>query len=273
VFFAWHDRSKPDRPFHSSLASSSDPGRPRPFPWIAHISPKFSQVAPWVIQNSEVKGLPSANGEGLMLFGQGATPDGHGAVSLAWVPLQPGREPDLSTIRYYQHGPDSTHRWTTNEVDATPLFKTRWFWSSLSVGRIAEPARWILLYQRTARPEAPDESIVARIARTPFDFSDETEAGEIPIFTPAKDGAYRVVGNDGTVLNRGYMHRERSPVPDGLDRLPPTIGGNGFAYGAYLLNRFTRWDAPTRTLTIYYLLSTGMPYQVQLMRSDIRIPD
>jgi hypothetical protein len=112
---------------------------------------------------------------------------------------------------------------------------------------------------------------VARIARTPSNFLDLTEAGELPIFTPAKDGAYGVVAGDGTVLHRGFIHRDQSPVADGLDRLPPTIGGNGFAYGAYLINRFTRWDAATRTLTIYYLLSTGMPYQVQLMRSQIRV--
>ena len=273
VFFAWHDLSKPDRPFHSSLASSPDPSRPGPFEWIAHLSPKFSQVAPWVITNSQVAGLPSTNGDGLILFGQGAMPDGHGGVYLAWVPLQPSLDPDLSGIRYYASAPGATRQWTTNEAGATPLFRTRWSWSSLSVGRIAVTGQWILLYQRTARPEAPEESIVARIARTPLDFPDPTEEGEIPIFTPSRDGAYRVVAADGTVLNRGFMHRERSPVADGLDRLPPTIGGNGFAYGAYLLNRYTRWDAATRTLTVYFLMSTGMPYQVQLMRSRIRFAD
>jgi hypothetical protein len=273
VFFAWHDLSKPNRPFHSSLASSPDPSQPTPFEFIAHISAKFSQVAPWVITNSDLTGLPSTNGEGLMLFGQGGTPDGHGGVFLAWVPLQPGLDPDLSRIRYYSNASDPTQRWTTNEANAIPLFKTRWFWSSLSVGRIAEIQRWIVLYQRTARPEAAEESIVARIARTPLDFLDATEAGEIPIFTPVKDGAYRAVADDGTVLNRGYMHRARSPVADGFDHLPPTIGGNGFAYGAYLLNRYTRWDGATGTLTIYYLMSTGMPYQVQLMRSQISVSD
>jgi hypothetical protein len=273
VFFAWHDLSRPDRPFHSSLASSPDPSKPTPFEWLAHISPKFSQVAPWVITNSEVADLPSTNGDGLILFGQGSTPDGHGGVFLAWLPLQSGRDPDLSKIRYYTKASDPVQRWTTNEADAIPLFKTRWFWSSLSVGKIAGIGRWILLYQRTARPEAPEESIVARIARTPPDFLDPTEAGEIPIFTPAKDGAYRVVADDGTVQNRGFMHRERAKVPDDLDRLPPIIGGNGFAYGAYLLNRYTRWDAATRTLTIYYVMSTGTPYQVQLMRSLLHIPN
>jgi hypothetical protein len=271
VFFAWHDLSRPGRPFHSSLASSPDPSRPVPFEWTAHLSTKFSQVAPWVIRNSDVPGLPSTNGDGLVLFGQGATSDGHGGVFLGWLPLQPGLDPDLSKIRYFANAPEPAQRWTRNEAGAVSLFKTRWFWSSLSVGRVSETGQWILLYQRTARPEAPEESIVARIARTPFDFFDSTEAGEIPIFTPDRDGAYRVLAKDGTVVSRGYMHRERSPVADGFDRLPPTIGGNGFAYGAYLLNRYTRWDAGTRTLTIYYLMSTGMPYQVQLMRSQIRV--
>jgi hypothetical protein len=273
VFFAWHDLSRADRPFHSSLASSPDPNQPTPFEWLAHISPRFSQVAPWVITNSALPGLPSTTGDGLILFGQGPTSDGHGGVFLAWVPLRFGLDPDLSQIRYYTNSPAPAQRWKTSETDAMPLFKTRWSWSSLSVGRVAETGLWILLYQRTARPQAPEESIVARLARTPSDFLEATEAGEIPIFNPAEDGAYQVLARDGTVLNRGYMHRERSPVPDGLDRLPPPIGGNGFAYGAYLLNRYTRWDAATRTLTLYYVMSTGMPYQVQLMRSRIRLPD
>jgi hypothetical protein len=273
VFFAWHDHSRPERPFHSSLAGSTDPSQPTPFEWVAHIPVKFSQVAPWVITNSDMTDLPSRNGNGLILFGQGATFGGHGGVFLAWIPLQPGVDPDLSKIRYFTNAPDPAKRWTTNEADAIPLFKTRWSWSSLSVGRIPETGRWILLYQRTARPEAPEESIVARIARTPADFCDATEVGEIPIFTPVTDGAYQVVAGNGTVLNHGYMHRERQPMADGLDRLPPAIGGNGFAYGAYLLNRYTRWDRGTRTLTIYYLMSTGMPYQVQLMRSQIRVQD
>src|SRR5436190_20563063 len=44
VFFAWHDLSKPDRPFHSSLASSPVPGNPIPFEWTADLSARFSQV-------------------------------------------------------------------------------------------------------------------------------------------------------------------------------------------------------------------------------------
>jgi hypothetical protein len=172
-------------------------------------------------------------------------------------------------MRYFAIGPDHSRRWTTNAAEAAPLFKTRWSWSSLSAGKIAATGQWIVLYQRTARPEAPEDSIVARIASAPSDFLDDSEAGEIQLFNPVRDGAYRIVAGDGSVLNRGYMHREKSSFKDALDRLPPVIGGNGFAYGAYLVNRYTRWDPVTRTLTLYYLMSTGMPYQVQLMRSQL----
>jgi hypothetical protein len=273
VFFAWHEPGRPEHPFHSSLAWSADPGRPAPFRWLGHVSPKFSQVAPWVISNAALPGLPSATGDGLVLFGQGATPGGHGVVNLAWLPLRPGRDPDLAEVRYSTGSADRARRWTAREADAAPLFKTRWPWSSLSVGRVPGTGWWLLLYQRTARPEATEESIVLRLASTPWDLRDPTETGEVPIFTPAQDGAYRVVASDGEVSHRGYMHRGHGPVPDGLDRLPPTIGGDGFAYGAYLLNRYTRWDPAARMLTLYYLLSTGTPYQVQLMRSRVEVRD
>src|SRR5262249_38963761 len=149
---------------------------------------KFSQVAPWVISNSQVPGLPSSNGDGVILFGQGATPDGQGGVFLAWVPLQRRLSPDFSINYYYTGAPNPSQRWITNENDAVCLFKTRWSWSSLSVGRISETGLWLLLYQRTARPQDPEESIVARIARAPWDFLDPTDAGEVAIFTPINDG-------------------------------------------------------------------------------------
>lgn len=43
----------------------------------------------------------------------------------------------------------------------------------------------------------------------------------------------------------------------------------GFAYGPYLLNRYTTYDAAADIATIVYLMSTGKPYQVQVMPSYI----
>jgi hypothetical protein len=44
------------------------------------------------------------------------------------------------------------------------------------------------------------------------------------------------------------------------------------AYGAFLLNRFTRWDAERRDVSLYYLLSFDDPRQVHVMFSRLRLP-
>src|SRR5207244_3271302 len=122
-------------------------------------------------------------------------------------------------------------------------------------GRIKETGAWILLSQKAFSPhDDPDGPIIARVAATPWELA---EAAEIPIFDPQRDGA---LGH--------YMHRPGDALADA----PPDLGGApGFAYGAYLLNRYTLWNARERIVTIWYLMSTGTPYQVQLMRSQLRI--
>ena len=86
---------------------------------------------------------------------------------------------------------------------------------------------------------------------------------EIPLFDPIRENAYAF-----------YMHQ---PGKDDIHpRLPPSQppGQNnpGWAYGIFLLNRYTTWDPGGSVLGIYYLMSTGSPYQVQLMHTTIRLP-
>ncbi len=45
----------------------------------------------------------------------------------------------------------------------------------------------------------------------------------------------------------------------------------GWAYGAFALAPLTEWDSATSRLTLHYLMSTSRPYQVQLMRSRVRV--
>ena len=52
---------------------------------------------------------------------------------------------------------------------------------------------------------------------------------------------------------------------------PPDPAVPGFAYGAFLLNKFTRWDSENRRLELYYLLSLGSPYQVQVMHTTLEL--
>ena len=54
-------------------------------------------------------------------------------------------------------------------------------------------------------------------------------------------------------------------------RIPPSAAAwgdsLGFAYGAYMFDRFTTFDLATRDLSLAYLMSTSSPYQVQVMRT------
>lgn len=87
------------------------------------------------------------------------------------------------------------------------------------------------------------------------------------MFNPTVAGAY---GN--------YMHEPGGPNQDKIHPKipPPQPKGKddpGWAYGAFLLDQYTKFDKASRTLHIYYLLSTHSPYQVHVMYSQVRIPN
>jgi hypothetical protein len=152
---------------------------------------------------------------------------------------------------------DPVGLWSDTSSNAKELFETRYPWTSLSVGRIPGTGRWIVLYQKTLGDRGPEwpfdksgagpypekrhDGIYARITTTnkPWDWGPE-----VTIFDPDREKAWGA-----------YMNDE--------------IGG--FAYGAYLLNPYTNWDAANETVTIHYLMSTGSPYGIVLMRSQIKI--
>ena len=45
----------------------------------------------------------------------------------------------------------------------------------------------------------------------------------------------------------------------------------GWAYGLYLIKRYTRWHPDTHQLDLVYLLSLSSPYQVQLMQTTVQL--
>jgi hypothetical protein len=232
-----------DEPTHfgSYLTASANPAESPVFDKIFELSRdgKFMQVAPCVVQNAAVNGLPSTEGDGLILFGN----DHSTGVYLAWMPLFHGRDPDKSQVRYWA-GPGG---WSVREDSAKLLF-SKTGWTSLSVGRIEELGVWILLNQTAVlgpggsvtAEESVRGRIVARVAGAPWDLAN---ADEVVLFDPERDD------------------------PEGRFLRHPA----GNAYGAYLLNRYTRWNDSAHTVTIWYLLSPFDPYQVQLMRSQITI--
>jgi Domain of unknown function (DUF4185) len=234
----------------SYLSSSADPAADFDLHYmISDTSGKFWQIAPWVVNNADWPGLPSETGDGLLLWGQGLQGSGW-SVYLAWMPLPAGLYSPMY-LRYYR-GPDIS--WSDQQQEAIPLFFMPDV-SAVSVAWLPEVGRWLMLYTR-ASPTHPHESIVCRVAKTPWEWSDE-----IIIFNPEREGAFTK-----------YMHE---PGEDNLNLLPPEHSDtdSGWAYAPFLLNRYTRWDAQYRVATIYYLMSTNSPYQVMLMRSQLRFID
>jgi hypothetical protein len=230
----------------SYLSSAADPAADFDLhSMISDATGKFWQIAPWVVNNAEWPGLPCERGDGVLLWGQGLEEAGW-SVYLAWMALPPGQRSPVN-LKYYR-GPDIS--WSDEQQEAIPLFFMPDV-SALSVGWIPEVRLWLMLYTRASLAH-PHESIVCRVARTPWEWSEE-----ITIFNPERDGAFTK-----------YMHE---PGEDELNLLPPErpSADSGWAYGPFLLNRYTRWDAQCRNATIYYLMSTNSPYQVMLMRSQL----
>jgi predicted Fe-Mo cluster-binding NifX family protein len=251
----------PSGQYFSGLSVTPDPFQPQPYDLLFRIStaaePRFFQVAPCVIRNAEYAGqLPSAEGDGLIFFGHGwnASQQSNG-VHLAWVPLRPGQMPQPHEIRYYAR--EQSPPWSPHQQDATLLLKTEG-WSSISVGRVEATRQWVFLYQTCGGRDFPQSftgPILARVADAPWDIG---TAVPIEAFNPIRDNA---IGR--------YLHHAAFPDVNNLAASVPNIPHPGFAYGPYLLNHYTTYDVDADTATIHYLMSTGKPYQVQVMRTRL----
>jgi len=213
-------------------------------------------IAPCVVDNATHPQLPVHAGSGLVMIGFDGT-----EFRLGWMPLVHGSRPAFDTTHYYHAG---IPKWCdTPDVSGPGVFSHspsgQYRYTHVSAAWLAGPRRWIALYanalDKTGLFDAP---IVVR-------FSEDLVAwsGEIPIFDPNREGAYGV-----------YMHKPGKDKinPNVPPAEPPGLDNPGWAYGAFVLERFTTWDETSRTLGLYYLLSLSSPYQVQLMHSTLRIP-
>jgi hypothetical protein len=251
----------------SSLTQSRSPGDGVPFDVVFQLSnsldgpagERFWQVAPCVVSRDDVPGLRVEGAEGAVLVGQGASHLGAqpwSAFYLAWLPLTRGQDPDVASIRFYT-GAGGVN-WSPSEADARPLFLTTWGWASLSLCHVG--GKWVLLYHRAGTRDdtaAHDAPIVARIADTPWDLA---VAREVVVHDPVRDHA---LGN--------YMYRPGLPDPNDLEHAGgPIIHHPSFLYGPHVLRRYTEIRGNSE-LVLHYLVSTGWPYQVQLMRTVVAL--
>ena len=215
----------------------------------------FQWLAPCVVDNASHPVLPSDAGPGLVMIGF----DGN-LFRLAWMSLSHGSRPAFDATRYYHAG---QRKWLETP-DGSPdssvfrLQKNPNQYTHVSAAWLEEPGYWIVLYSTawdvTGQFRAP---VVIRVSRDLVAWSDE-----ITLFDPCPAyGRYMHEPGQDEINPNVPPHQ-----PDGEDK-------PGWPYGAFILERFTTWDEPSRILTLSYLLSVSSPYQVQLMESKVRIPE
>jgi hypothetical protein len=138
--------------------------------------------------------------------------------------------------------------WKGRESDALPLFRHDVV-GEFSVAWLPPVNRYVMLYN-SSRPRG----ITMRSARNPWGPWSE---GSV-IFNPWRDKGYGQ-----------YMHIP--PRAGGTDKLHDADRENEFGgeYGPYIMARYTRGTADL--CTIYYTMSTWNPYQVVVMRSEVRL--
>jgi hypothetical protein len=248
----------------SYLTASAQPGTPDEYELVLRWSEdRFWQVAPCVVGDTSSFSVDPAGPGGVVLLGGGRNPaTGINATHLAWLPLPLPANGELSaTIGYYDGGTDPS-RWPKDERLATAVWELPDGYTSVSLLWASGPRRWVALYSRAFwdpangffRARSP---VVARVASTPMALG---QAQEVTLFDPCRDQAYG-----------RYMRWPSLDTPP-MDPALRFLGDDpGWAYGAFALAPLTEWDSATSRLTLHYLMSTSRPYQVQLMRSRVRV--
>ena len=147
---------------------------------------------------------------------------------------------------------DGRPRWSRREGDAAPLFRHDVV-GEFSVAYITVVGRYVALYNSSA-----PRGITMRSSPTPWGpWSD----GQV-IFEPWRDGGY---GH--------FLHISSTFKGDRSDTFhdPRREAEWGGEYGPYLMSRYTT-PTPSGGVRLYYTLSTWNPYQVVVMRTDLK-PD
>lgn len=234
MFVVFATGYRPPKSFgRSVLAVSEDNGRT--FQQVYQLSDdKFRVVALW-------KSDPW-----LYVFGAGKYR--RSSVSLARVKLNEIR--NHGAIRYFQ-GTDADGRplWSDQQRDAVVLFRHDVV-GEHSVAYCPSVARYVMLYN-SIKPRG----IAMRSAPDPWGPWSDVQI----IFHPWKDKGY------GHFMHKpDWLAREK----DGLED-PGRANTWGGEYGPYIMARYTTGNA--NGCRIYYTMSTWNPYQVVVMRTDLRM--
>ncbi|HMV67096.1 MAG TPA: DUF4185 domain-containing protein, partial [Myxococcota bacterium] len=206
---------------------------------------KFINVAPWVVNNAAVPGLPATTGQGVLAWGSGRYRAS--AVHLAWAPVD--QIQSRTSWRFWSGVSGATPRWSANEADAAPVVDHRVV-GELSVAWCAPLGAWVMMYNAGA-------AIVARTAAAPWG----PWSRPWMVLDPWDDGAY------GVYMHAAWPAHPQGPPSDAVCD-PGREGTWGGPYGPYIVARHTAGDA--REATLHFVLSVWNPYNTMLMRTRLR---
>ncbi len=244
VFFTT-DHSEQKVMGRSILARSPDSAQS--FEYLYYVSrDKFINIAPVIVNNADIPGLPQSQGQGLLLWGSGTYRKSD--PYLAYISLDSVE--DRRALRYFAglEPGSSQPRWSPNESEAVPLF-THPCIGELSVAWNPFLRKWLMLYN-CGNPRG----INFRVADQPWGPWSETQV----LFHPWDDKGYCYF------MHVSWQFRNCDSVHD-----PGRENVWGGEYGPYLIPRYFTGDG-TRT-TIYYVMSTWNPYNVVLMKSVLEV--
>ena len=207
-----------------------------------------------------IAGIPAGQRLGVYVYGVNLYRGGY--PTLAYVPANQVENP--GAWQYFT-GLDGNGApiWSTSQTLGQPVFNTgdpdgtefndgNGCIGEFSVSWVAPLQRWVMLYNCGDGSPGAVQAVRARYATAPWGpWSAPTD-----IFQPEVDEAWC-----------RYMHTK--PTPKCIDGAGGDNGdAHGDPYGPYVLSRFTR--ATPQGAEIYFLMSTWNPYQVVIMRANLR---
>lgn len=217
----------------SVLARSDDDGRT--FKVLYELSrDKFINVAFW------------AQDGWVYIYGSGD----YRRSSVCLARVRPEGIEDRAKLEFLEGADEKcASRWGAREEDAVPLFRHDVV-GEFSVAYLAPVKRYVMLYN-----SGEPRGITMRSAESPCG----PWSGGSVIFDPWRDGGYGE-----------FMHISSKFKGKKDDLSDPNRGEEwGGEYGPYVMSRFTtEVDGACR---IYYTMSTWNPYQVVVMRTDLKL--
>jgi hypothetical protein len=227
----------------SLLALSTDSAKS--FQFVADISrDKFINLAPLLVNNADVPGVPLNQGQGILLWGSGDYRKSD--PYLAYAPLNEFE--DRKAWRFFAGIFGGSPRWSANESDAASLFQQPCI-GEFSVTWNQFLKKWLMLYNCNE-----PRGINFRVADLPWG---PWSAPQL-LFDPKDDNGYC------HFIHLSWEIRKCDEIGDRGQE-----NESGAAYAPHVISRFTTGTA--NQTTIIFVLSTWNPYQVVLMKSTLRL--